>query len=107
MRARDADALAAFGGIVGLNRPIDAATAQAIVSTFIEAVIAPAVDAEARAVLAAKAEHARRRPTDFGAGSDGRRLRELRSILGGVLVQARDRVVEAAAAVAVRRACAS
>ena len=31
MRARDADALAAFGGIVGLNRPIDADTARAIV----------------------------------------------------------------------------
>src|SRR5207237_1519193 len=40
VRARDADALAAFGGIVGLNRAIDAETAQAIVSTFIEAVIA-------------------------------------------------------------------
>src|SRR5205085_6348621 len=44
VRARDADALAAFGGIVGLNRAIDADAAKAIVSTFIEAVIAPAVD---------------------------------------------------------------
>src|SRR5688572_26022936 len=44
IRARDADALAAFGGIVGLNRPIDAEAARAIVSTFIEAVIAPAVN---------------------------------------------------------------
>src|SRR5262249_34207324 len=41
VRARDADPLAAFGGIVGLNRPIDANAAKAIVSTFIEAVIAP------------------------------------------------------------------
>jgi phosphoribosylaminoimidazolecarboxamide formyltransferase/IMP cyclohydrolase len=53
--ARDADSLAAFGGIVGLNRPIDKAAAEAIVSTFIEAVIAPAVDDDARAVLARKA----------------------------------------------------
>src|SRR6202035_1791486 len=44
VRARDADSLAAFGGIVALNRPIDVATAEAIVSTFIEAVIAPSVD---------------------------------------------------------------
>ena len=44
VRARDADSLAAFGGIVALNRPLDVATAEAIVSTFIEAVIAPAVD---------------------------------------------------------------
>src|SRR5206468_10903533 len=34
-RARDADSLAAFGGIVGLNRAIDRSTAEAIVSTFI------------------------------------------------------------------------
>ena len=41
VRAREADALAAFGGIIGLNRPIDEDTATAIVSTFIEAVVAP------------------------------------------------------------------
>src|SRR5690606_3567011 len=54
IRAREADALAAFGGIVGLNRPIDAETAQAITSTFIEAVVAPAVHEDARPVLARK-----------------------------------------------------
>ena len=41
VRAREADPLSAFGGIVGLNRPIDVDTARAIVSTFIEAVVAP------------------------------------------------------------------
>ncbi len=55
VRAREADALAAFGGIIGLNRPIDEDTARAIVATFIEAVIAPGVDDSARAILAAKA----------------------------------------------------
>ena len=55
IRAREADPLAAFGGIIGLNRPIDAAAARALVSTFIEAVIAPAVDEDARPILAAKA----------------------------------------------------
>ena len=54
--AREADPLSAFGGIVGLNRPLDADTARAIVSTFIEAVIAPAVAAEAQEILG-------RRPT--------------------------------------------
>ena len=52
VRARDADSLAAFGGIIGLNRVIDAATAQALVSTFVEAVIAPGVDDDARPILA-------------------------------------------------------
>src|SRR5205807_4839802 len=38
LRARDADPVSAFGGIVGVNRSIDSATAEALVSTFIEAV---------------------------------------------------------------------
>ncbi len=41
LRANDADSLSAFGGIVGLNRPIDVETARALTATFIEAVIAP------------------------------------------------------------------
>src|SRR3954471_1940044 len=44
VRAREADSLAAFGGIVALNRTLDVAAAEAIVSTFIEAVIVPSVD---------------------------------------------------------------
>jgi phosphoribosylaminoimidazolecarboxamide formyltransferase/IMP cyclohydrolase len=93
VRARDADALAAFGGIVGLNRPVDAATAQAIVSTFIEAVIAPAVDGEARTILAVKGNM--RVVTADMAQVAKEAGRELRSILGAVLVQSRDRVAEA------------
>ncbi len=42
VRAREADPLSAFGGIVGLNRTLDGETARALTSTFIEAVIAPA-----------------------------------------------------------------
>ena len=94
VRARDADPLSAFGGIVAVNRAIDVAAAQAIVSTRIDAVVAPSIDPAALPVLAAKT--AMRVVTiDFtsvaGAGS-----REVRSILGGVLTQDRDRVVEAA-----------
>jgi len=93
--ARDADALSAFGGIIGLNRTLDVETAQAIVTTFIEAVIAPAVDEAALAILSAK-KNLRVLTADFAAFRDGVRPGvELRSILGGVLVQERDRVVEA------------
>ena len=52
--AREADPLSAFGGIVGLNREIDADTATALTSTFIEAVIAPSFTEEAKAILAKK-----------------------------------------------------
>ena len=94
IRARDADALAAFGGIVGLNRPIDGEAARAIVSTFIEAVTAPSVSGEARAILATKA-NMRVIIAESPEREDGP---DIRSILGGVLVQARDVVREAHAA---------
>jgi len=96
IRARDADPLSAFGGIVGLNRPIDRAAAEAIVSTFIEAVIAPGVDDGASEVLARKA-NMRVIVTRFDtlASAEASPAEELRSSLAGVLVQERDRVIEA------------
>ena len=72
VRARDADSLSAFGGIVALNRPIDLAAAEAIASTRIDAVIAPAVDEAARPVLARKTGDARRhRGFRWASGSGG------------------------------------
>jgi len=97
IRARDADSLAAFGGIVGLNRPIDVATAEAIVSTFIEAVIAPAVEPAARDVLARKT-NMRVLTTDFALLKLAQREPldlEYRSILGAMVSQQRDDVIEA------------
>ena len=100
VRARDADALAAFGGIVGLNRPLDEATARAIVTTFIEAVVAPAVEPEALEVLKAKA-NMRVVTADFSRhGTTGAAAREIRSILGAFLLQQRDVVDEARQATA-------
>jgi phosphoribosylaminoimidazolecarboxamide formyltransferase/IMP cyclohydrolase len=93
VRARDADALAAFGGIVGLNRTIDVGAARALVATFIEAVIAPGADADALAILAAK-PNLRVVTTDFSQipAAD----RDLRSLIGAIVEQSRDRVTEAA-----------
>src|SRR5262249_43902056 len=92
VRARDADNLAAYGGIVALNRAIDVAAAEAIVSTFIEAVIAASVEPAARQVLARKANMrvmiTDSLPTDAGDV-------DVRSILGAVLMQQRDTVAEA------------
>ena len=39
--ARDADARSAFGSVVVMNHPLDRATAEAVVSTFVEVVVAP------------------------------------------------------------------
>jgi len=97
LAARDADALSAFGGIVGLNRPLDAATARALTATFIEAVVAPAIDDDARAIVAAKPGM---RVLTMATGTfrdtaAAALSREVRSVLGGLLVQARDVVAEA------------
>ena len=96
VRAREADPLSAFGGIVGLNRTLDVETARALTSTFIEAVIAPGLDDEAKAILATKA-NLRVATTDFArlATLDSSLKRELRSFLGGTLMQERDTVTEA------------
>ena len=93
LRAREADPLSAFGGIVGLNRPIHLDTARALTATFIEAVIAPAlIDSDdVRAVLATKANLRVVTATIDRAASD----LDARSILGAWLVQTRDRVTEA------------
>ncbi|HET9371957.1 MAG TPA: bifunctional phosphoribosylaminoimidazolecarboxamide formyltransferase/IMP cyclohydrolase [Vicinamibacterales bacterium] len=95
VRAREADALSAFGGIVGLNRPIDAATARALVATFIEAVIAPAIEpgADVREILAKK-PNMRVVTAAFDAAPS---KLDVRTILGAWLVQERDHVTEACA----------
>jgi phosphoribosylaminoimidazolecarboxamide formyltransferase/IMP cyclohydrolase len=54
-RAFATDPAAAFGGIIAFNRKLDAATAEAVSKQFVEVVIAPEFDAEARRILAAKA----------------------------------------------------
>ena len=90
VHARDADPMSAFGGIVGLNRPIDVAAAEAIASTRIDAVVAPAVDEAAKPILAKKSNM-----RVVIATFDGlRNTVESRSILGAMLMQTRDAVVE-------------
>jgi len=52
--AHAGDPEAAFGGVVAVTRPVDAELAAALTSTFLEVVVAPAVEPAARAVLATK-----------------------------------------------------
>jgi phosphoribosylaminoimidazolecarboxamide formyltransferase/IMP cyclohydrolase len=87
-RAHDADPRSAYGGIVGLNRPCDEATARLLVRTFLEALICPSVDDAAAAVLAGRP---RLRVLAAGRPSCTARF-DVRSIDGGLLVQTLDRV---------------
>jgi phosphoribosylaminoimidazolecarboxamide formyltransferase/IMP cyclohydrolase len=49
------DPVSAFGGVVALTRPVDARVAEALVSIFLEVVVAPAFEDAALAILATKA----------------------------------------------------
>ncbi|MEO8594656.1 MAG: bifunctional phosphoribosylaminoimidazolecarboxamide formyltransferase/IMP cyclohydrolase [Candidatus Solibacter sp.] len=53
-KAFEADPVSAFGGVIGINRAVDAETASEIAKTFIEAIAAPDYSAEALAILSAK-----------------------------------------------------
>ncbi|MER3479393.1 MAG: bifunctional phosphoribosylaminoimidazolecarboxamide formyltransferase/inosine monophosphate cyclohydrolase [Meiothermus sp.] len=85
-RARDADTLSVFGGVVALNRRVDLETAQAMRGTFLEVVIAPAVSEEALEWYRAKKPDLRvlvAHQTRVGG-------LEYRPLVGGFLVQDRD-----------------
>ena len=85
------DPVSAFGGIVALNRPLDAEAARAIVEVFTEVIIAPDASAEAIAIVAAKKNL---RLLLTGGLPDPRAAGlAVRTVAGGLLVQDRDNAV--------------
>lgn len=85
------DPVSAFGGIVAVNRRLDAEAARAIVEIFTEVIVAPDADDEAIAIVAAKKNL---RLLLTGGLPDPRRAGLLvRSVAGGFLAQARDNAV--------------
>ncbi len=92
-RAKEVDPVSAFGGIVALNRMVDAETAEALKELFLECVIAPGYDEAAREALAPKknlrllADPLLGQPRSTWSGTS----REVRAIVGGLLIQDRDR----------------
>jgi phosphoribosylaminoimidazolecarboxamide formyltransferase/IMP cyclohydrolase len=87
-RAFACDPQSAFGGIIVFNRTVDATLAGRLISQFAEVVFAPKFTEEALEVLAAKPnvrvleDNERRRP-NIGE-------RDLKRVMGGLLVQDRD-----------------
>ena len=53
-KALACDPVSAFGGVIGVNRPVDGIAAEAIARLFVEAIAAPAFTPEARERFAAK-----------------------------------------------------
>ena len=87
-KALRCDPVSAFGGIVALNRPLDAPTATAITQLFVEVIIAPEVNQAARDIVAAK-RNLRLLATGELADPCAPGLC-IRSVAGGYLVQTRD-----------------
>ena len=87
-KALACDPVSAFGGIIAVNRPLDAATVEAIGKLFLEVIIAPDVTDEAKALLAKKPNL---RLLAAGVLPDPRAPgMTLRSLAGGYLLQTRD-----------------
>jgi phosphoribosylaminoimidazolecarboxamide formyltransferase/IMP cyclohydrolase len=85
-RARDADTLSVFGGVVALNRPVDLETAVAMRGTFVEVLIAPEVSVEALNWFRSKKPDLR----VLVAAHEDADSREFRPLVGGFLAQDRD-----------------
>lgn len=92
-RARMADPVSAFGGIMALNRVVDAATAEKITApnTFFECIIAPGFTQDALPILTEKKKWgANLRLLEVGDLTPPQAGLILRGLTGGVLVQTRD-----------------
>ncbi|WP_413173661.1 bifunctional phosphoribosylaminoimidazolecarboxamide formyltransferase/IMP cyclohydrolase [Anabaena azotica] len=88
-KAFNADSTSAFGGIVALNRVIDAATATELTKTFLECVVAPGCDEEAKEILTKKGNVRVLILPDLLTGPK----ETVRAIAGGFLVQTADDII--------------
>ncbi|MGY8895339.1 MAG: bifunctional phosphoribosylaminoimidazolecarboxamide formyltransferase/IMP cyclohydrolase [Gammaproteobacteria bacterium] len=82
------DPTSAFGGIIAFNRPLDKATAQDIIAKqFVEVIIAPSVDDDAKVILSAKQNI---RALECGDLSSAQPSLDYKRVTGGLLVQDKD-----------------
>ncbi|MBX3750343.1 MAG: bifunctional phosphoribosylaminoimidazolecarboxamide formyltransferase/IMP cyclohydrolase [Opitutaceae bacterium] len=89
-KAYATDRQAPFGGIIIVNQTMGGALAKTIADIFTEVIIAPRFSDEALAVLKAK-KNLRLMIAKRGLGAES--LQEVRSVIGGVLLQDRDHVL--------------
>jgi phosphoribosylaminoimidazolecarboxamide formyltransferase/IMP cyclohydrolase len=86
--ARDTDSVSAFGGIVALNRAVDTATAELLMETFLECIVAPSYEPQALERLRTK-KNLRLLATGAWLGAE-HADRVWKRVGGGFVVQARD-----------------
>ncbi|MHA0034807.1 bifunctional phosphoribosylaminoimidazolecarboxamide formyltransferase/IMP cyclohydrolase [Deinococcus sp. PESE-13] len=86
-RARDADTLSVFGGVVAVSQPVDFTAAQSMKGTFLEVLIAPDVTPDAVEWFAAKKPDLR---VLIAGQPQGVSVLDVRPLTGGFAVQERD-----------------
>jgi len=84
LRALECDPVSAFGGVIGVNRPVDAAAAGEMAKLFLEVIAAPAFEAAAKEIFTTKKNL---RLVEVPAGQQNW---VLKNISGGMLVQDAD-----------------
>jgi phosphoribosylaminoimidazolecarboxamide formyltransferase / IMP cyclohydrolase len=83
-KALECDPVSAFGGVIGVNRPVDAAAAEEMSKLFVEAIAAPAFDE------AAKAKFAGKKNLRLVEITQAPQKWTLKNVSGGILVQDND-----------------
>jgi phosphoribosylaminoimidazolecarboxamide formyltransferase / IMP cyclohydrolase len=83
-KALECDPVSAFGGVIGVNRPVDEAAAEEMAKLFLEVIAAPAFDEAARTKFASK-KNLRLVEVD-----DSRQKWTLKNVSGGILLQDAD-----------------
>ena len=91
-RARTSDPVSIYGGIVGVNRPVDRRLVAALSGILLEILLAPTVDRDALDELKATKKKLRVIELPIGRPPAGPAPLELRSLPGGLLVQEADLV---------------
>lgn len=89
-KAYEADPVSIFGGILALNREVDAAAAEAMSKIFLEVIAAPSFSPDALPILSAKKD-LRLLTIPIPAGRSGFSF-DLKKVAGGLLVQEQDRL---------------
>lgn len=92
--AFEADSVSIFGGIVVLNRQVDAATAEKMHAIFLEIIIAPSYSPEALEILTTKKKNLRILELAFDAQDQSEVEAEYTGVVGGLLVQNQDTIKE-------------
>ncbi len=100
VRALECDPVSAFGGVIGVNRPVDAAAAGEMAKLFLEVIAAPSFESAAKEIFASK------KNLRLVEVAEGEQTWVLKNISGGMLVQDADlhRLAESDLKVVTKRA---